>query len=53
MILNLFFGTILVAAWIFVVLGEYYDPTTQSMESSVSRVVSQEQFWFALVMTTL
>ena len=52
-ILNLFFGTILVAAWIFVVLGEYYDPTTQSMEPSVSRVVSQEQFWFALGMTTL
>ncbi|KAF8345989.1 hypothetical protein F5887DRAFT_145088 [Amanita rubescens] len=38
--------------WIFVVLGEYYDPTTQSMEPSVSRVVSQEQFWFALCMTT-
>ena len=53
MIFHLLFGTISVTAWLFVVLGEYYNPTTQSMEPSVSRVVTQQEFWFALGMTIL
>lgn len=53
MIFRLLFGTISATAWLFVVLGEYYNPTTQSMEPSVSRVVTQQEFWFALGMTIL
>lgn len=53
MILYISFGTISVTAWLFVVLGECYDPTTQSMESRASRVFSQQEFWFALGMTIL
>ncbi|KAK2463143.1 hypothetical protein APHAL10511_004798 [Amanita phalloides] len=47
-----FVGWIALAfTWLFVVLGECYDPTSQSMKPSISKVLAQQEFWFAFAIT--
>jgi hypothetical protein len=40
-------------AWIFVVLGDSYDTTTHSWNPAGAHVIGQQDFWFAILMTTL
>ncbi|KAM6502508.1 hypothetical protein JOM56_002485 [Amanita muscaria] len=41
----------LLSTWVFVILGESYDLGTQSIRPTVSKVIAQQEFWFALFMT--
>ncbi|KAF8622661.1 hypothetical protein AX15_006772 [Amanita polypyramis BW_CC] len=41
----------LIFTWLFVVLGESYDPHAESMRPSVRRVLAQQELWFAFGMT--
>ncbi|KAJ2928288.1 hypothetical protein H1R20_g8796, partial [Candolleomyces eurysporus] len=41
----------LIATWIFVILGDSYDPSTGTWNPDGLRILRQQDFWFALGMT--
>ncbi|KAH6913949.1 hypothetical protein BKA70DRAFT_649408 [Coprinopsis sp. MPI-PUGE-AT-0042] len=41
----------LVATWIFVILGDSYDPTTRRWNPDGARIIRSQEFWFAMGMT--
>lgn len=44
---------VLPQAWIFVILGDSYDPSTGTWNPDGLRILRQQDFWFALGMTIL
>ncbi|KAF8633334.1 hypothetical protein AX17_004506 [Amanita inopinata Kibby_2008] len=42
----------LVSTWVFVIIGDTYDANTRSWNMGGSRLVGQQDFWFAFGMTT-